>query len=67
MGDKAQLRGIEMNLKSIPLLLLSGAFMLLLVGCGGDSQFSDSSAPLPIVRHTPVSPTAILSIVKGWQ
>ena len=30
-------------------------------------QISDTPAPLSIVRHTLVSHTAILSIVKGWR
>ena len=55
-----------MKLKAIPLLLLLATLMLLLVGCGGDSQISDTPAPFPIVRYILVSPTAILSIVKGW-
>ena len=50
--------GHAMTIKFIPLLLLLPAFMLL-AGCGGGSQPTDTPTSLPIATFTPAPPTAI--------
>ena len=46
-----------MQLKFIPLLLLAAVFTLVLTGCGGESELSDSPPTLPKPTFTPVLPT----------
>ena len=48
------MEGIEMKLKSIPRLLILPVLMLVLVGCGVDSQPPDIPTPLPLATYTPV-------------
>ena len=53
-----------MKLKAIPLLLLLPALMVVLVGCGGDSQNVATSTPLPETTVTPVLSTSIPTAVN---
>jgi hypothetical protein len=43
-----------MNLKLARLLLLSSVLLVLVAGCGGDSQPLDIPTPLPLATYTPV-------------
>ncbi len=43
-----------MKLKSILITLLPAALMVVLAGCGGGNQLSDSPTLLPLATYTPV-------------
>ena len=57
--------GDETKLKSILLLLLLPALMLLLVACGEGSRMIDTSTPLPIATLTTVQPTGTPTPIPG--
>ena len=50
--------GHEMNIKAIPLLLLPAVLLMVLVGCDGGNQSSDSPTTLTTATFTPAPPTA---------